>query len=321
MAKLVTGGTGFIGAELVHILVDRGEDVVVFDRTIKHNRIDDIEHKVKVVQGDLGNWSAVFNVIKDNKITDIYHQGSMLTIASQGNPWSSFQANVVGTYNVLEAARLFDVEKVMFASTLGTYSLEIGAKITDTTIQRPTTIYGIGKLYCEGLGRFYRTNFGLDFRSIRYPGVVGPGIRTPGHWCPPMIENAVLGKPYECFVTEDTTMPMILVKDAARAADMILQAPKENIKMVNYNVAGGASVVSAKEVEQAIKKYIPDAVITYKPNPAVMESMKIASMIKVFDDSYARKEWSWKPVYVTVDQVVSTFIEEMKAHPQRYGMR
>ena len=79
MAKLVTGGTGFIGAELAHVLVDRGEDVVLFDRTIKRHRIDDIEDKVKVVQGDLSNWSEVLNVVKFNKITDIYHQGTMVT--------------------------------------------------------------------------------------------------------------------------------------------------------------------------------------------------------------------------------------------------
>jgi len=320
MAKLITGGTGFIGAELAHILVDRGEDVVIFDRTIKRSRMDDIEDKVKLVRGDLGNWPEVLNVVKDNKITDIYHLGSMLNSASEANPWGAFQANVIGTYNVLEAARLLHVEKIMFSSSSATYSLELGTETTDTTIQRPTRFYGIGKLFCEGLGRLYRTKFGLDFRSIRYHGVVGPSDRTPSHWCSPMIESAVLGKPYECFVSEDSTMPMIFIRDTARAADMVLQAPKENIKMVNYNVTGSRSVVSAKEVELAIKKHVPGAIITYKPAPAVMAIYKSISAIRVFDDSYAQKEWGWKPACQTIDQMVSAFIEEIKAHPQRYGL-
>jgi nucleoside-diphosphate-sugar epimerase len=90
MAKLITGGTGFIGAELAHLLVDQGEDVVLFDRTIKHFRIGDIEGKVKLVQGDLGNWYEVLNAIKNNKITEIYHQGTMVTQPSENNPWGAF---------------------------------------------------------------------------------------------------------------------------------------------------------------------------------------------------------------------------------------
>ena len=320
MANLITGGTGVIGAELAHILVGREEETVLFDIAINLERINDIKDKVKVVQGDLSNWSEVCNVVNSNKITNIYHLGSMLNVMSEDNPWGSFQTNVIGTCNVLEAARLFDVEKIMFTSSMATYDLEAGTEITDTTIQRPTTIYGVGKLYSEGLGRFYRTKFGLDFRSIRYPGVIGPGVRTPGHWGEPMIENAVLGKPYECFVVEDSAIPMMFFKDAARAADRVLQAPKENIKMVNYNVAGCISAITAKELEQAIKRRIPDAVVIYKISPGIMEKPKIFSRIRVWDDSYAKKEWGWKPAYPTIDDIVFAFIEEIKTHPNRYGL-
>ena len=86
MSKLITGGTGYIGAELAHILADRGEEVVLFDIVINHPRIEDIANKVKVVQGDLGNWSEVLNVVIDNDITEIYHLGSMLTYMSELNP-------------------------------------------------------------------------------------------------------------------------------------------------------------------------------------------------------------------------------------------
>jgi len=153
MAKLVTGGTGYIGAELARLLANRGEEVIIFDIIINRYRIEDIENKVKIVQGDLGNFSEVLNVVKDNHITEIYHLGSMLSYMSELYPWASFRANVIGTYNVLEAARLFDVNKMMFTSTLATFGLGMQGIITDTTLQRPTLLYGCGKLYGEGLGR------------------------------------------------------------------------------------------------------------------------------------------------------------------------
>jgi threonine 3-dehydrogenase len=320
MAKLITGGTGFIGAELAHRLVARGEETVLFDIAINFKRIDDIKDKVKIIQGDLSNYSEVFNVVKDNGIKTIYHLGSMLGVMSDINPWGSFKTNIIGTYNVLEAARLLEVERVMFTSSLATFRLETGAEITDTTIQRPTNMYGVAKLYAEGLGRYYRKRFGLDFRAVRYPGILGPGVKAPGLWPGPMVENAILGKPFECFVTEESSGPLIFFKDAARAADMVIQAPKENIKMINYNVAGDVPPVTAKDLEQAIKRHIPKAVITYKPDPAMMEIFWPFSKIRVWDDNCARREWGWKPAYPTIDSMVLAFIDEMKAHPDRYGL-
>jgi nucleoside-diphosphate-sugar epimerase len=152
MSKLITGGTGYIGAELAHILAERGEEVVLFDIVINRYRIEDIENKVKIVSGDVGNWPEILNVFKENKITEVYHLGSMLTYISELNPWASFRTNVIGTYNVLEASRLFGVNKVMFASTLGTFGLEMEETLTDISIQRPVSMYGCGKLYGEGLG-------------------------------------------------------------------------------------------------------------------------------------------------------------------------
>jgi threonine 3-dehydrogenase len=320
MAKLITGGTGFVGAELARMLVALGEETVVFDIAINLKRIDDIRDKVKTIQGDLGSWSEVCDVVKNNKITTIYHLGSLLGVMSEVNPWESFRTNIIGTYNVLEAARLFDVEKVMFTSSMATFRLETGAEITDTTIQRPTNMYGVGKLYGEGLGRYYRKRFGLDFRAIRYPGILGPGVKAPGLWPSLMIENAVLGKPFECIVAEESAAPLIFFRDAARAADMVLHAPREKIKMVNYNVGMDVPPVSAKQLEQAIKRHVPEAVITYKPDPAIMEMFGPFSKIKVWDDSCARREWDWKPDYPTIESMVSAFIEEIRAHPDRYGL-
>lgn len=321
MAKLITGGTGYIGAELARILADRGEEVVLFDIAINRYRIEDIESKVKMVRGDLGNFSEVFNVVKDNNITEIYHMGSMLTYMSELNPWASFRSNVIGSCNVLEAARLFGVEKMMFTSTLGTFGLQMDEVLTDITMQRPLGIYGCGKLYIEGLGRYYRNKFGLDFRSIRYAHMIGPNVHTPGHWAPPMIEDAIFGKPNECiYGAPESTISMIYVRDAARAADMVLQAPKENIEMLNYNVAGIPAVISAREVETVLTKRFPKTKVTYKPDPIRPGARQRFGVWKVFDDSYARKEWGWKPQYATLEAIIDIFEKDMKEHPRRYGL-
>ncbi len=320
MTKLITGGTGYVGAELARLLVARGESAVLLDININRYRVEDIEKDVKIIQGDLGDFPEVLNAVKDNHITEIYHLGSMLTFASEVNPWASFRSNVIGTYNILEAARLFGVEKVMFTSTIGTFGLQMEEICTDFSIQRPLTMYGCGKLYGEGLGRYYRDKFGLDFRSIRYALMIGPNVRTAGHWAPAMVEDTILGKPHESiYALPESTASLIYVKDAARAADMVLQAPKENIKMVNYNVAGIPAVVTAKDIEAALTRRYPETRITYN-DEQMLPALKTHSVMKVFDDSYARNEWGWKPQYNTLESIIDVFEKDVREHPRRYGL-
>ena len=318
MAKLITGGTGYIGAELAHILAGRGEEVVLFDVAIAGYRIEDIKSKVKVVRGDVGDWSEVANAVKENKITEIYHMGALLSLASESNPWASFRVNVIGTYNVLEAARLFGVEKIMFTSSLGTYGLGMTEVVDDLTIQRPTNLYGIGKLYCEGLGRWYMNKFGIDFRSVRYPSTCGPNVRTPGHWVPGMIQDAIMGRPHECIYASagDPGAPIIYVTDAARAADMILQAPKDKIKIVNYCVSGIPDALSVNKLETALKKRYPKTEITFRASAGGVP----VSAVKKFDDSYARKEWGWKPLQDTPEAIIDKFEKDLKERPMYFGL-
>ena len=313
MAKLITGGTGFIGAQLGRILADRGEDVVLFDIAPNRTNIREFFDKVRLVQGNLTNYSEVMNVIKDYSIEGIYHLGGMLSVPSEENPWGSFQTNVCGTYHVFEAARILGAQRVVFASSIATYNLGISSTVTDNSLQRPTTIYGIGKLYCELLGMFYRNRFSLDFRSVRYPSVIGPGVRTPGvaQYNPWMIEYAALGKAFECFVTEDTKCPVIYFKDAASCIDLLYRAPKEAIKTINYNVGGVTPVQSAKELEIAIRKLIPNFEVSYKPDPRIMEFYRNFN-VEAYDDLRAREEWGWTPEYGNFDIVVRDFVDEVR---------
>jgi threonine 3-dehydrogenase len=324
MAKLVTGGTGYIGAETVRQLVDRGEEVVAFDIAIAAYRLEGIEKKVKIVRGDLGNFSEVLNVVKDNKIDAIYHMGSLLSYVSELNPWSSFRANVMGTYHVLEAARLFGVPKMMFTSTLGTFGLGVKEVIDDWTIQRPLGLYGCGKLYGEGLGRWYGNKFGIDFRAVRYALMIGPNVRTPGHWAPPMIEDAILGKPNICqYGTPESGGSWVYMSDAAKAAIDLLDAPAEKIQTRMYNVTSIPENTYAKETEEYLKKRFPGFQVTYQADPALkaMGSRRsMSSPIKVFSDAGAKKEWGWKPNFSSKEAIIDQFEKDVKSHPARYGL-
>jgi threonine 3-dehydrogenase len=321
MAILITGGTGFLGTSLARRLVERGEEVVLFATTPRLERLADIKDKIKFVAGDLKIWNDVLNAVRNNGIDGVFHMGGMLSTPSEKNPWASFETNVAGTMHVLEAARFFGVKRIFFASTSGTYGLGIGETVTEETLQRPTSAYGAGKLYGELLCRFYRRKFGVDVRALRYFAVTGPGARNImitqyNSW---MIENATLGKPYECFVSEDVQIPVTYFKDAIRATEMLYYAPKDKIKAVCYNVVGVSPAQKVKDLEMAIKKVIPDAKITYKPDPATMEMLRNYPIRKV-DDSLARAEWGWEPVYTSFERIVEDFVKEVRTHPGWYGL-
>ncbi len=321
MRVLVTGGTGYIGAELVRALVKKGNEVITFGPSSNPGRIADIMADITVVRGSLANAAEVFNTVKDRRIERIFHLGSMLSTPSQANPWASFQVNVVGTMNIFEAARLFDVPQVIFTSSISTFAIGAGSVATDYTIQRPATMYGSGKLYGECLGRFYKSHFGLDYRGVRFPSVIGPGTtqRTVAQYNSWMIEYPALGKPFECFVTPETKGPGMYFKDAVLSLQLLAEAPLDRIETLTYNIGGLSPTPTAKDVELAMRAHIPGAIISYNPDPAIMQYYASAKM-EVFDDSCARQEWGWQASFGTLDQIVPDFILEVQTNAARYGL-
>ena len=320
MSTLVTGGTGFTGAQVVRFLLAKGEeDLVVFDINPSTTLLNDVKDQVEVVGGDLGNFSHVLNVVKASRPKVIYHLGGMLSAPSEADPPASFRANAMGTFHVLEAARLFDVPQVVFSSTLGTYGLDNRAEaIDDYTLQRPLLFYGATKVFGEHMGLFYKRKYGLDFRGIRYPSIVGPGVRTPGvvQYTSWVIEESIKGNPFTIWVEPETKCPVIYFKDAALAIIRLAKAPMANIKMVNYVIAGVTPVLSARELADIVKARVPAAQIEFKPSPEIQRV--VDNLILPIDDRIARKEWGWKCEY-DQKRMVDDFISEMQAHPQRYA--
>ena len=320
MTTLITGGTGFIGAEVVRMLLARGEQrPVVFHVSGNTQRLDDVADQVELVRGDLANFSHILDVVKKVQPSVIYHLGAMLSVPSDADPAAAIHANAMGTFHVLEAARLFGVPQVLFSSSISTYGLDFeGEVIDDTTIQRPLLFYGATKVFGEHMGLFYKRKYGLDFRCVRYPSIVGPGVKTPGvvQYTSWVIEECARGKPFTIWVPPDTRCPVLYLKDAARAIVELGQAPLANIKSVNYLLGGIEPTASAGELADMVRTRIPGAQIDFQPNLALQPIL--AKLMVRFDDRRAREEWDWVPRY-TQEQIVDDFLNEIRLHPHRYA--
>ena len=319
MSILITGGSGLIGASLTQMIVELGKRPVVIDIAPVHPILKKWEPHFAYFQGSVDNLPELLNIIKKESIDTIFHLGGMLSMPSENKPWASFQANVVGTFTVMEAARLEGVDKVIYSSTIATYSKDIRSSIIDDfTLQRPTTMYGATKVFGELLGRVYARKYGIDFRGVRFPSVVGPGARTAHMsiyhaWA---IEEPLRGNPYEIYVEPETRVPAIYFKDAVRALWLLSTAKKEQIPTMVYIIAGITPPYSAKELAEAVRSRIPGARLTFKPDPTLMELVKEIGTLR-FNEERAQAEWGWKTSYSLPD-MVDDFIEEFNQNRALY---
>ncbi len=315
MAKLITGGLGFIGANLARALINRGEEVVLFDVVTKSPLLHDIKDKVKIVQGDLASWAEVLEVVKQNKIDGIFHTGALLSASAEERPITAYQVNAGGTFNVLEAAKLFNIERVIYLSTIATYGIGIPETVNEDTLQMPISMYGVTKVFSERLGEYYHRKFNIDFRAVRFPSVIGPG-RGPGGasaYSTLIIQEPALGRPYQCFVDEEARIPLLYIKDAVDSLISLYEADEKKLKRRVYNIAGFSP--SAKEVADEVKKHLPEATIEFKPIPEMVEV--VHSWPKYMDESKAHEEWGWSTKYFLME-TVKDFIKEVQTHPEIY---
>lgn len=282
-------------------------------------RFQGVADSIKTIPGDLSNFPKVMEAVKESAPQVIFHLGGMLSLPSNADPQSAYATNVAGTYHVLEAARLFQVPKVIFTSTIATYGLDIQKDVIDDfTLQRPLTMYGATKVFGELLGRFYRTKYQIDFRAVRFPAIIGPGAKTAhisiyNAWA---VEKAFSNEPYEIFVEPQIRCPILYFKDAARALTLLNSAPPEAIQMICYLIAGIKPMTSAAELEAAIRKHFPKAPLTYKPDPLAMAFHGKNQGLK-FEDAVAEKEWGWKPEY-SLERTIEDFYAELRKNPGRY---
>lgn len=313
MSVLITGGAGFVGLAVARQLLAEGETAItVFSRNPSPGRLGDLADQVTAVAGDVGNFSHVLDAVKAARPRIIYHLGAMLSVPSDADPASAIQTNAMGTFYVLEAARLFDVEQVIFSSSIGTYGHDMpDGPIDDLTIQRPVFFYGATKAFGEHMGLFYKRKYDLDFRGIRYPSVIGPGVTTPGavQYTSWVIEECAAGRPFTVWVRPDTRTPIMYVTEAAAATIRLAQAPRDRIKTVNYMVDGVKPSPSAGELAEMVRAKVPGAEIDFKPDPAIQAALD--DMIRPLDDTKARQEWGWQPTH-DLNKIVDDFLAALE---------
>ena len=320
MATLITGGTGFIGAEIARILLGKGErDITLFDIHDSTQRFDDIADRVRVVRGDLGSFNHVLDAVRESKADVVYHMGGMLSVPSDADPQAAFHANALGTFHVLESCRMFGVERMLFPSSIGTYAEGMRSEqIDDLTLQRPRLFYGACKLFGENMGVFYRSKYGLDYRGIRYPPIVGPGVRSPGvtQYISWSIEESAKGEDFTIWVEPRTRAPILYFKDAARAMVLLSEAPAERIETINYLLAGVEPISSAEELAAMVLDKIPTAKIDFEVDGEIQALLD--KMLKPIVDTSARQGWDWSPQY-GLEEMVDDFLLELRENPQRYA--
>lgn len=315
-SALITGGTGFLGAEVARVLLSQGEtDVTLFDLDPSTDRLADIADGVSVVRGDLGEASDIDAAVAGSRPDAIYHLGGMLSAPSEADHAAAFRANAVGTFNVLEAARAHGVSQVLYSSTINTYGHDLpDDRVDDYTLQRPAMFYGTTKLFGEHMGRFYRRRFGIDFRGIRYPSIVGPGVTTPGisQYTSHAIEASARGEPYTIFVEPRTRVPIIHVRDAADAIVKLAAAPADRIQTVVYLLAGTTPTPTAQQLVDAIRARLPSANLTFDPDPTIQAIHDARRALASIDDTNARHEWHWRPAY-DLNRIVDQMVTQIRS--------
>ena len=291
---LVIGGTGQVGSELVPVLreIYGRENVIVGYYIDKPPTGRLLDGPVELV--DVTKRESIEAVIKKYGVNEVYNLAAILSAAGERNPQLAWQVNMVGLYNVLELAREYRF-RVFWPSSIAVFGPTTPKiKTPQHTIIEPITMYGITKYAGELLARYYVYKYDLDIRGVRWPGIISsealPGGGTTDY-AVEMFYYAVEGKPYTCYLREDTELPMMYMPDAIKSVIQLMRADKSKLKLfVGYNVA--AFSFTPKQLEEEIKKYIPNFKVEYKPD----FRQKIAdSWPRSIDDSVAREEWGWSP--------------------------
>ncbi|MCW3993978.1 MAG: L-threonine 3-dehydrogenase [Candidatus Bathyarchaeota archaeon] len=294
---LVTGATGQIGSELTIELRKKygGENVIAAGHRRKPS--EKLVNSGPFEYIDVTDRESVEKVVKKYDINIIYHLAAVLSAIGEEKPQLAWKVNMNGLYNVLEIAREHGLVRVFWPSSMAVFGQEAPRINTpQDAVLIPRTMYGVTKVAGELLCNYYFLRFGLDVRSVRYPGVISSETPPGGGTTDYAVEifyDAVKNKRYTCFVREDTVLPMMYMPDCTKAAIDLMEADSSRITCrTSYNVTGMS--FSAGELTSEIKRYIPEFECEYKPD----FRQKIAdSWPMSIDDSVAREEWGWNPTY------------------------
>ena len=293
---LIIGACGQIGSELTAKL----REIYGLDNVIASD-IRKGEQKVfetgpfELV--DAMNYDQVADLVEKHQVTDVYLMAALLSATAEKNPAFAWDLNMNSLFHVLNLAKAGKIKKIFWPSSIAVFGPTTPRINTPQyTVMEPSTVYGISKQAGERWCEYYFNKFGVDVRSIRYPGLISwttpPGGGTTDY-AVDIYYKAIEEKKYTCFLSEETALPMMYMDDAIKATISIMQAPAEQIKIrSSYNLS--AISFTPAEIAESIKKRIPEFTISYEPDfrQAIADSWPAS-----IDDSSARNDWGWHNDY------------------------
>jgi UDP-glucose 4-epimerase len=302
MKVLITGGMGVIGAEASRRFVREGHRPIIYARHRDEGLIRDILDRVEIELGDVLDLPRLMDVIKRHQVTHIVHAAAFVGAVSQANPALSVQVNVMGMVNVLEAARLFGIERVVYTSAKGVYGPVLGEygpptykPMPEDLPKNPKRIYDSAKLMGEHVGLYYQANMGVDVVVLRFASTYGPG-KTARHGrmgvTSQIVEAPAGGQPFQIAQGGDEKDDFIYNKDSALGIYLatIAQNPKSRV----YNIGTGVGL-TLNDFAHVIRKHLPDARIEIGPGLNFLGMPYPAS--GVYDIARARAELGYAPEY------------------------
>lgn len=306
---LITGAGGQLGNEFARALRAKIGAENVICSNIVGSSSDSWMNEGPAAYLDVTNKSDFMRVTMDNKITQIIHLAAMLSGVSEKNPSASIRVNMHGVENALEVASSLKCSIFIPSSIAAFGPTTPRIETPDETVQRPSFLYGVGKVYAELLGDWYSRVMKLDFRSLRYPGVISwrspPGGGTTDWACDSYFQAVRAESAYTCFVKPETKMPMIYIDDVVNGTLKFLDVDNSRLTRRTYNMNGLS--FTPDQQAKSIQKIIPHFKQTYAPDfrQAIADSWP-----ESLDDSAARKDWGWKPDF-NIDRISQEMIKNL----------
>jgi nucleoside-diphosphate-sugar epimerase len=307
---LITGAGGQIGAVLAQALRRRFGYTQVIATDIRE--LPDQEGPSEIL--NILDAKRLHELVQQYKVTQLYHLAAILSAKGELQPKTAWEVNMQGIMNVLIEAKNEKL-KVFFPSSIAVFGSQTpSANTPQHTVLEPETVYGISKAASETWCQYFHKRYGVDVRSLRYPGIIGyetlPGGGTTDY-AVDIYHQALKHKTYECFLRSDTLLPMMYMPDAIRATLELMETPPEKIKVrTSYNLSGMS--FSPAEVAAEIRKHIPGFNMEYKPD---FRQQIADTWPNSIDDSTARNDWGWRPEY----DLASMTTDMLKHLKERYA--
>mmetsp|Transcript_9346 Transcript_9346/g.23735 ORF Transcript_9346/g.23735 Transcript_9346/m.23735 type:complete len:398 (-) Transcript_9346:126-1319(-) len=303
---LVTGASGQVGSEFVPFLRERfgREQVIASDVRMNRQLIED----GSFVYCDVQDKDNLARIILENGVSAVVHLATLLSAVGERNPQLALRVNTAGIQNLLDLAATHNFQ-IYSPSTIAVFGPSTPRHATpDSTIKEPRTMYGITKVHQELLGTYYTEKLGVDYRSLRYPGIVS-GKSMPGggttDYAVDIFHSALKHGRYECFLDENAALPMMYMPDCLEGTFQLMTAPQEALSQTTYNVTSMS--FTPAELAASIRKYIPGFEMRYSPD---FRNDIAKSWPCSIDDSPARADWGWSPKY-DLDSMTAHMLNEI----------